>query len=514
MQFTPEMVQQSYLIISILLPLVGAVCIFASKKWQKLSTWLTPAFALSTLFSLWKLYVSSTATGITVTEIKINVGMPFLLHFRADYLGIYLSLISSVLWLAASLYSVEYIHERKTIFNFFLMLSLFGMFGISLTGNLFSLLLFFELFSVASAILIIHDQTKDAIIAGFQYLFISVLGSVAVIVASVLIFKAIGNLDFGAPGLLASSKTPYFGLIFWLLMIGFGIKAGVFPVHVWLPIAHPIAPSSASALLSGVMIKAGVYGIIRTIYGIFCAPFDKSASLMFPLLIIALITMIFGSVLAIAQKEIKKLLAYSSVAQIGYMVLGASLMSKSGLTGGIFHIFVHAFMKGALFLSAGTIIHKTGFKYIHQLKGLAKYMPVTMLAITFSALSMIGVPPFAGFLSKWLLAVGALEARDAGFISSAWAYIVIGALLLSGLLNVIYYSPIIINGWFKNPEFEIKGAAHGHDDEHADKVKGGWLEPSWVMLLPVIVLSLGTLIFGIYPSIPMSLAEIARGLYL
>jgi multicomponent Na+:H+ antiporter subunit D len=289
----------------------------------------------------------------------------------------------------------------------------------------------------------------------------------------------------------------------------------MFPVHIWLPEAHPIAPSSASALLSGVMIKVGAYGIIRTVYGIFGVSILLTKPIILPLIILAVVTMIFGSVMAIAQKELKRLLAYSSIAQIGYVVLGISLLSPLGLKGGVFHIFVHAFMKGSLFFAAGAIIHKTGLRQLKDLNGLGRHMPVTMLAISFAGLSMIGVPPFSGFLSKWLLATGALQASSLGIISTSGAYVIIGALVLSGLLNVVYYGPIIINGWFKKPEIVIAGgASEGHDGHSETLIKYKWLEPSWVMLAPISILALGTLFFGIYPGLPMKLAGLVARLYL
>lgn len=503
------------LLISLFMPLLGAIVVFATQKWKKVSEWLPVLFIMISFGGIYWLYT----LGASTTELSIDVGMPFTISLRADVLGVYLSLITCFVWLMAALYSVEYIEHRKTIFNVFMMLSLFGMLGINLTGNLFSLLLFFELFSVASAILIIHDLTKEAITASFQFLFISILGSVAMIFSAVLIYQVAGTLDLGGTGIVALKSSPYIGLTFWLLILGFAIKAGMFPAHIWLPVAHPIAPSSASALLSGVMIKAGAYGIIRAIYGVFGVSLLSTKPVMITMIILAVITMIFGSLMAISQQELKRLLAYSSIAQIGYVILGVSLMTVSGLTGGVFHIFVHAFMKGSLFFAAGAIIHKTGLRQLKDLKGIGRHMPITMFAITLAGLSMIGIPPFSGFLSKWLLASGALEASNIGIISRTGAYGIIGALVLSGLLNVIYYGPIIINGWLKKPEIVIGGGSghdshgdgHGHGEEVAVKYK--WLEPSWVMLFPILLLALGTLFFGIYPSLPMKLAQMIARLY-
>lgn len=373
-----------------------------------------------------------------ILELKISTGLPFPLHFRADALGIFLSLIATSLWLLASLYSIEYLKHRKTLFNVFLLLSLYGMLGITLTGNLFSLLLFFEFFSVSSYVLVIHEGTPEARRAGFRYLFMSVVGSVCLLVATVVTYNIAGTINLSGLGIFAQKTSPFLPWIFWLYIAGFGVKAGAFPVHVWLPEAHPIAPSPASALLSGIMIKAGAYGIIRTVYGIFGTSLITNLTVNKSLLIIAVVTMMLGSIMALTQTELKRLLAYSSIAQIGYVILGVALLSEKGLTGGILHIFNHALMKGTLFLCAGAIIFKSGLRNLEDLEGIGKRMPLTMFCFTLAALSMIGIPPFSGFISKWLLALGALEAANDRHLISQWAGIaIIASLLLSSLLNVV-----------------------------------------------------------------------------
>ncbi len=446
---------------------------------------------------------------------SLDIGLPFKLAFGLDALGIYMALVSTVLWFLASIYSIEYIHERRTMFNGFLLLSLYGMLGITTAGNLYTLLFFFEVFSVASAVLVIHEMTPEANRAGFQYLIISVVGSAAIIFTAAALYAETGSMDLlgnGIPGLAGNPLAPLF---FWLLIIGFAIKAGLFPVHVWLPVAHPIAPSSASALLSGIMIKAGAYGIIRVVYGVFGASVVSAPSMVTVLMWLAVFTMIFGSVIAIAQTELKRLLAYSSIAQIGYVVLGVTLLTKDGLTGGVLHIMAHALMKGALFLAAGIIIHQTGLRKLDDLVGIAKRLPLTMTAFTLAALSMIGVPPFIGFFSKWYLALGAMQAKDAGILSQWSAYGIVGAIVLSGLLNIVYYAPILIRAWFGGPSTETahgQGEAHGHvavvtanDGGHPSPEPGKWSEPSWLMWAPVMLLGLGTLIFGLYVRVPLEL---------
>ncbi len=495
-------------LLPIIIPLVGAAVVALLKRVsEKIGSVVTAVFSGLTLAAA--IWLASLFYGGADLSYSFDVGLPFDLAFGLDALGIFMGLVSTGLWFLASVYSIEYIHERRTMFNSFLLLSLYGMLGITTAANFYTLLFFFEVFSVASAVLVIHEMTPEANRAGFQYLIISVVGSAAVIFTAAAIYAETGSIDLlgqGIPGLADHPLTPLF---FWLLIGGFAIKAGLFPVHMWLPVAHPIAPSSASALLSGVMIKAGAYGIIRVIYGVFGMSVVNTPAMGTLLMWLAVFTMIFGSILAIAQTELKRLLAYSSIAQIGYVILGASMLSGVGLSGGVLHILGHALMKGTLFLAAGIIIHQTGLRNLSDLEGIAKRLPLTMTAFTLAAVSMIGIPPFIGFFSKWYLALGALQAKDAGIMSQWAAYGVVGAIIFSGLLNIVYYAPILIRAWFGGPSAET---AHGHEDSHGHgEASGkaaeaaGRAEPSWLMLAPVMVLGFGTLLLGLYVRVPYQL---------
>lgn len=515
---------KTLLLSSILIPLVGSMVVFAwGKKGKKTVSVIGTIFSAANLgvaIALYLLFNKGIALSAT-----LDVGLPFHLGLKADALGLFLSLVTTAVWFLVTLYSVEYIHEHKGLFATFMQLSLFGMLGITLSENLFTLLLFFEVFSIASAVLVIHEMTQKAIKAGFQYLFMSVVGTGCIIAGSAIVYNLTGSINLLDTGLANISIKGAGAIAFWLLMIGFAIKAGVFPVHIWLPQAHPIAPSAASALLSGVMIKAGAYGIIRVIYGIYSDNGDIVIGPTFTtvLIVLAVVTMIGGSLAAITQKELKTMLAYSSVAQIGYVFLGAALLTPAALAGGVLHILNHALMKSALFMAAGSIIHKTGKRQLSDLKGIGKQMPFTMTVITLAAISMIGVPPFVGFFSKWLLAKGALESLSSDIIGAWAAYTIVGAIILSGLLNIIYYGPILINGWFGGKEPELGDGSHEHDD-HAhggdgshrepspnDRVK--LTEPSWVMISPMLILAILTLVLGVYMKYPMKLVTMVVKTY-
>jgi len=487
------------LLAAILVPLASSFIVFAqgrvSKRGASILSAVLCGVDLSLVLGLYALFNKGYEVAV-----EYNVGLPFKLALKADALGLILALIGTTLALFVSFYCIEYIDKNKGLFGTFLHLSMYGMIGIVFSKNLFTLLIFFELFSIASAFLVIHKQTPEAIRAGFQYLFISVVGTACLIGATAILYSTTGSLDLMGQGIVNISKGPWI-LVFWLLVAGFGVKAGMFPAHIWLPESYPAAPSAAAAILSGAMAKVGAYGIIRVVYGVYGKSL-AGPSTTNVLLTLAVITMIGGSLAAITQSELKKMLAYSSVAQIGYVILGAALMSPLALAGGVLHIINHALMKSSLFLACGSIIKKTGKSDLASMKGIGKKMPMTMTTFTLAALSMIGIPPFVGFFSKWLLATGTMQSMSGGNIAPWAAYVTIGMIVLSGLLNALYFGPIIINGWFG--EKKKASAHHGHEDK-VEKI--AFNEPSWVMLTPMFLLGISTFLFGIYIKIPLRLVE-------
>jgi multicomponent Na+:H+ antiporter subunit D len=378
--------------------------------------------------------------------------------------------------------------------------------------------IFFELLSVASAVLVFHEETPEAMRAGFKYLFLGVAGGLVLLFSIIATYQITGHGDLSmiGIGLKGNRFLPY---IFWGYVIGFGVKAGMFPVHIWLPSAHPIAPSPASALLSGVMIKAGAYGIFKTAYNIIGVQdiFSSHMDMILVLLILALITIFLGSAVAITQKEIKRMLAYSSISQIGYVIMGIALLSSRGIIGSLMHIFAHALMKGALFLCAGAIIYQTGLRQIKDLRGMGQRMPLITTVFTIGALSMIGLPPLVGFVSKWYLALGALQVMELGSYWPGWGIIALAVLLLSSLLNLIYYGPIIIGAWFSPQPGQEPPLGHSNDDSsnhgdhgnHETKVANTRVndDPNLWMMLPLLFLGFSVLFFGIFPGFPLNLAS-------
>jgi multicomponent Na+:H+ antiporter subunit D len=377
------------------------------------------------------------------------------------------------------------------------MLTLAGMLGVVYTRNLFTLYLFFEILSVGSYVMVVHEESEEARKAGLKYLFMGIFGGLVLFKAVIATYVVAGTADLAEISRMGVGlgNHPWMPYIFCGLILGFGVKAGMFPVHIWLPDAHPIAPSPASALLSGVMIKAGGYGIIRTIYNIVGVDFMRNQTVIWMVLVFAFINIFLGSAMAIRAKEIKRMLAYSSISQIGYILLGAALLTPFGVVGAALHIFNHAIIKGVLFMSAGAFIHQTGLRQLDDLKGIGRKMPITTICFTMAAMSMIGFPPFNGFISKWFLALGSMEVAKAGAYSMNVGIFAIFMLLLSSFMNLMYYGPITYGAWFKRKKGEEAAAVFQRVDP------GIW------MWLPLVILGMGTLVFGIFPHIPAHFAK-------
>ncbi len=274
------------------------------------------------------------------------------------------------------------------------------------------------------------------------------------------------------------------------MILGFGVKAGMFPLHAWLPTAHPVAPAPASAALSGVIVKAGVLGVIRTVYFLFGASFIRGTWVQTAWISLTLITILMGSMLAYREKVLKKRLAYSTVSQVSYILFGLALLEPTAMTGALLHVVFHAWIKAALFLSAGAIIYKTGKTRTDELTGIGKEMPVTIWCYTIASLALIGIPPASGFISKWYLALGALSS-DTGLFT----WLGPAVLLLSALLTAGYLLPVTLKGFLPGVDFNYAGLQKR--------------EPDLWMLIPIVILAAFSLLFGIFPN---PLTEFIRGI--
>jgi len=396
--------------------------------------------------------------------------------------------------LLTTLYSKKYIvHEVKPhkigYYYSLVMLLLAGLIGICLTGDCFNFYVFLEVASISSYALVAISGKGQSLEAAFKYMLIGAFGSILVVFGIALLFSATGTLNMAyaaqqiskivnAP---AGSSLAHFQHLIYaslgLFVIGFSIKAAFFPVHAWLADAHPVAPSSISALLSGLVVKAtGVFLLIRFLFGIFGAHKAFYGQLLSPIfLVVAAMTTIGGSLFAIAQNDLKRMLAYSTVAQMGYILMGIGLFTATGLEGSILHMFNHALVKSLLFLSAGAIIYKTGVRDISQMSRMGYRMPLTMACFTLGALSMVGIPPLTGFMSKWALAEAAMKAG---------LPILVVVLLVSSLLNAVYY-------------FRVVGIAFFGSSQHEGHQAVTRTEAPWEMAVPLVVLACALIFFGL-----------------
>jgi multicomponent Na+:H+ antiporter subunit D len=357
-----------------------------------------------------------------------------------------------------------------------------------------ALYLFFELVTLFSFPLVLHNQDKEAIAAAFKYLYYSIAGTSLAAVGFFFIYTYGVTLEFTAGGVLDAHKLigheRKLLIVTLLTIIGFGAKAGMFPMHAWLPDAHSIAPAPASAILSGVITKAGVFAVFRFVYNLIGTDILRGTWLQFTWISLALFTGLMGSLLAFRETAIKRRLAYSTISQMGYILFGLSLLTASGLLGAMLQIVFHSIVKNALFLIAGLIIINTKKSNVDDLHGIGKQMPAMMCCFALSSLSLIGIPPTGGFTGKWYLATSALIS-ETGFFS----WLGCAALLFSALLAAAYLLPIGINAFFtSNKEHECNS-----------------YKISLSMTIPIIFLTIAALLLGFFPRALISLFERIAG---
>lgn len=433
-------------------------------------------FITSILTLLCVMLVDSAVTITTISD-KLSIS------FFVDDLSRLFLIVSVFIWMLVGVYAFIYMkHERnEDRFFGFLLITLGGVIALELSENLFTMYLSFELITLASLPLVLHSLKKDAILAGMKYLFYSIGGAFLALLGVFYIFSYCSSDSFIAGGSLilerANDSKEILLVVTFLLIIGFGTKAGMYPMHGWLPTAHPVAPAPASALLSGIIAKAGVFTIIRVIFYLVGAEFIRGTWVQYAWLSLALLTVFMGSMMAYKENVLKKRLAYSTVSQVSYILVGLALMTSDAITGALMQFTFHAIIKNVLFLVAGIIIFKTGYTNVKELNGIGKKMPITMWCYTIASLGLIGIPPTCGFISKWYLAVGALNSG-----TSIFEYLVPAILLVSALLTGGYLLPITINGFFKDSDNEISTTT----------------EAPKLMVIPLVILSVLVVLLGVF----------------
>ncbi|MCF0135142.1 MAG: proton-conducting membrane transporter [Lachnospiraceae bacterium] len=407
--------------------------------------------------------------------------------FRVDTMSRIFGTLVAVVWLLVGCFAFEYMkHEEseERFFGFYLVVE-GTLAALTMADNMITYYIFFEAMTLTSLPLVLHEMHKAAVMAGLKYLFYSIAGGFMALLAVFLLANGGGLGSFTAGGILdPASLAERPGAVLaaaMLLVLGFGTKAGMFPMHGWLPTAHPEAPAPASAVLSGIITKMGVLGIIRGIYYVIGPSFLKGTWVQTVWLILSISTVFMGSMLAYREKVMKKRLAYSTVSQVSYILFGLAVMDPAAFTGAIAHVIFHSLVKNTLFLAAGAIIYKTGKTLIADLKAIGKEMPVVIWCFTLVSLTLVGIPPTSGFVSKWYLATGALASGVPVF---SWLGPVI--LLVSALLTAGYLLPVTIHGFFPGADFDYSTL----------KKK----EPTLWMLIPMVIMTAGAVIYGIFPE--------------
>jgi proton-translocating NADH-quinone oxidoreductase chain N len=457
-------------------PFVG--WLLAKKKRQNLCGAYTAVGLVISSIALYGLF-SQVLDGNVVSDQQT----PFA-GFRIDMLSVFMATIFIGLGLLIAIYSIKYMEsDSGTMLYFTLLIAMIsGMVGVAFAGDLFTLYVFWELMSISSYVLVAFRKARwEPIEGGLKYLIMNAAGSATLLLGMSFLYGIAGTLNFQglASALSAAGQNVWLSMSFLLILAGFGVKASIVPLHTWLPDAYSAAPTPISAMLSGAVTETGVYALARTFFSAFFA-FQVQWSLV--LAVLAVVTMTLGNITALLQKDIKRLLAYSSIAQVGYMLVGLAVGTQLGLVGTTLHILNHALMKGTAFLCVGAIIYRIGARQLEDIAGAGRKMPFTAIFFAISLFALIGMPPLNGFVSELTLFTSAVQAN------MTWLGI---AIVLNSILSAAYYLQV------------IRVLVKPTSPEKFEKVK----EAPIIMLLPICMMAILIILLGIYPGPVLDLAR-------
>ncbi len=473
-------------LLAVLASLVAVVLIVASRKTPNLrESWSFIAGAIKFLLVISMLPAVLDGAVFEYTAFTVLPGIE--LKFRADALGMVFAVTASFLWMVTTAYSIGYMrseneHAQTRYFSCFA-IALSSAIGVAFAANLFTLYLFYEILSISTYPLVAHHEDDSAWEGGRKYtVYLVGLSKSFLLAAVVMTYMMTGTLDFQPGGIFTTDMPAMLVILAYILFLMGLAKAGIMPFHNWLPSAM-VAPTPVSALLHAVaVVKVGVFSVVRVMLHVFGLDVMSAFGLGLATALFVSFTIITASVIALTKDDLKARLAYSTVSQLSYVVLGVALLTPSGVLGGILHIANHAFSKITLFFCAGAIYVSSHIKKISQLDGIGRKMPVTMTAFTIGAFSMIGVPAVAGFTSKWYMVVGSLEADSLAILM---------VLLASTVLNAAYFLPIVFRAFFKAPS----------SDEHFESIKEA---PAFV-LIPLSLTAVLSVVIGIWPDLFISI---------
>lgn len=409
-------------------------------------------------------------------------GIEYVIDPLNGFMGAVVCILSFLVTISSKESVEKELPEKKVRFYAIYLLLFTGLMGIVVTGDVFNLYVFLEIASLTAYALIALGE-DGAPLASFNYIIMGTIGACFYLLGVGYLYIVTGSLNMADLAKLLPplyhSKVVLIALAFFV--IGTAIKMGLFPLHVWLPDAYTYAPSAVSSFIAPLMTKVMAYILIRVMFTVFQPSYSlKVVPLGVILSWVAAVAILVGSILALAQRDLKRMLAYSSVSQIGYIVLGVGLANKMSLLGAYLHILNHAFMKGCLFLVAGALMYRMGMRNIFQLGMIHRRMPYTMGALVIGALSMIGIPPTAGFFSKWYLILGSIEAQN-------WIFVAV--ILASSLLNALYFFRVIENAYFEISRGHPQGEALAEPARE---------EAPLSMLIPILTLAAGILLLGLF----------------
>lgn len=476
-------------LLAILLPLGGAILVMLCNRWPNLRegcTLLTAAGTLGVVVAMLPATLAGREAQSTLFDLLPGVAITL----RSDPAGMIFALLASVLWVITSVYSIGYmrgLHKlNQTRYYAAFALTIAATLGTALAANLLTFVLFYELITIATYPLVVHDETPEAVRAGRKYLAYTLSGGLALIAATAWTYMMGLGVSFTPGGSLHSltGNTGTLWGLFGLLVFGVGVKAAVMPMHSWLPSAM-VAPTPVSALLHAVaVVKAGAFGFVRVVGFVFGVDLLQDIGAWPVLAGFATATLIISSILAIKMDHLKQRLAYSTISHLSYIVLGVALLGPAAWVGAVLHIVAHGFTKITLFFCAGAIHVRTHKEYVSELTGIGWQMPLTMTAFTLASLSMIGIPPFIMFASKWFLGTGAVAEGQVFFL---FVY------LVAGLLAAAYLLPIVFRAFLRrSAEFPTFG------------------EASPLIVGPLLITAVLTLVWGLAPDVPLQFLKLAR----
>ncbi len=416
----------------VLFPLCGAflVVLIPDKKYR-IADFLTPAITLGLLVIAIQLELS--VTGGSAQIYQVGGWLPPIgIFLNLDPLSGLVLVAVNILGFTAAVYGLDYLRHYSAAHRFqslFLIL-MAGMNGVVISGDIFNIYVFLEITSIASYALVAFGIKAEELEAGFKYAVMGIIGSSFILLGIALLYGLFGTLNLAhLQSLAVQTRAPELGAVFGLLLTGFLLKAAAVPFHTWLPDAHSSAPASISALLSGAVVKVlGVYLAVRIFFSVFYTPAQNSFLIIMRLC--GGLSMVLGAVMALAQKDLKRIFAYSTISQVGYILLAFGLGTPLGIVAGSFHLFNHAVSKSLLFFNAGAVEEQTGSRDVETLRGLGETMPQTAALGTVGALSTAGMPPFAGFWSKLLIIIASFQAGFSGYGTAA---------LLTSILTLSYF---------------------------------------------------------------------------